>query len=90
MMLRPVELDAAADPRPGQADQRRLDDRLVVDEVVAVGLVEDPRGCARRFPAGSAPEEYSFSIQIAFHARSTGFSAMRSVNGRGYTRPLLP
>ncbi len=39
MVLRPIELDAAGDPRPGQADQGRLDDRLPVDEVVAVGLV---------------------------------------------------
>ncbi len=38
-MLRPVELDAAADPRPHQAYQRGLDDLVVVDEVVAVGLV---------------------------------------------------
>lgn len=39
MVLRPVELDAAADPRPHQAHQRGLDDLVVVDEVVAVGLV---------------------------------------------------
>jgi hypothetical protein len=32
----------------------------------------------------------SFSIHTAFHLRSTGFSAMRSVNGSGYTLPLLP
>ena len=41
MMLRPVEFDAAGNPRPGQADKRRFDDVLVVDEVVAVGLVLD-------------------------------------------------
>ena len=39
-MLRPVEFDAAARPRAGEADQRRLDHRLVIDGVVAVGLVE--------------------------------------------------
>ena len=39
VVLRPVELDAAADPRPHQAHQRGLDDLVVVDEVVAVGLV---------------------------------------------------
>ena len=40
VMLRPVELDAAAEIHgPGQADQRGLDDGLVVDEIVAVGLV---------------------------------------------------
>ena len=40
MVLGPVELDAARDPRPGQADQRGLDDLVVVDEVIAVGLIE--------------------------------------------------
>ena len=39
VMLRPVELDAAGDPRADQAHQRRLDDLVVVDEVIAVGLV---------------------------------------------------
>ena len=39
MVLRPIELDAAGDPRSRQADQGRLDHRLAVDEVVAVGLV---------------------------------------------------
>ena len=39
MMLRPVELDAAGNPRPGQPDQRGLDDALVVNQIVAVGLV---------------------------------------------------
>ena len=40
MVLRPVELDAAADPRAEEADERRLDDVLAVEEVVAVGAVE--------------------------------------------------
>src|SRR5581483_6860046 len=39
MMLRPVELNPAADPRSGQTHQRRLDHILAVDEVVSVGLV---------------------------------------------------
>ncbi len=34
-----VPLDPAGDPRAQQADQRRLDHMLVVDEVVAVGFV---------------------------------------------------
>ena len=40
MMLRPIELDPAADPGPRQADQRRLDHAVVVDEVIVVRLVE--------------------------------------------------
>src|ERR1700734_774324 len=39
VMLRPVEFDPARDPGAGKADQRRLDDILAVEEVVAVDLV---------------------------------------------------
>ncbi len=39
MVLRPIEFDSARNPRAGQADQGRLDDRLPVDEIVAVCLV---------------------------------------------------
>ena len=38
-MLRRVELDATRDPRPQQANQRRLDDALPVEEVVAIADV---------------------------------------------------
>ena len=38
-MLRPVELDAAGNPGSCQANQRWLDDTIVIDEVIAVGLV---------------------------------------------------
>lgn len=40
VMLRPVEFDAARDPRAGEADQRRFDDPVVVHEIVLVRLVE--------------------------------------------------
>ena len=40
VVLRPVELHAAGDPRAQQTDQRRLDDVLAVEEVVAVRLVQ--------------------------------------------------
>jgi hypothetical protein len=39
MVLRPVELDAASDPGPGQADQCGLDDVVAVEEVIAVAPV---------------------------------------------------
>ena len=39
MMLGPIEFYAAGDPRPGQTDQCRLDNMLVVNQIVAVGLV---------------------------------------------------
>ena len=38
-MLRPVEFDAAGNPRAGKTDERRLDDLVVIDEVVAVGFI---------------------------------------------------
>ena len=39
-MVRDVPLDAAGNPGADQADQRRLDHVLAVDEVVVVGLVD--------------------------------------------------
>ena len=39
VMVRNVPLDAAGNPRADQADERRLDDVLAIDEVVAVALV---------------------------------------------------
>ena len=42
MMLRPIELDAAADPRAKQADERGLDDVLAVEDVVAgLAILDD-------------------------------------------------
>jgi hypothetical protein len=40
VVLGPVELDAAGDPGAGETDERRLDDVLTIEEVVAVDLVE--------------------------------------------------
>ena len=39
MVLRPVELHAAGDPRPEKAHQRRLDHVLAVEKVVLIGFV---------------------------------------------------
>ena len=39
VMLRPVELDTAADPRSAEADEGRLDHMIVVDEIVVVRLI---------------------------------------------------
>ncbi len=41
VVLRPVELDAARDPRPGKADQSGLYDLVVIHAVIAVRLVVD-------------------------------------------------
>jgi hypothetical protein len=88
-MLRPVELDAAGNPRPGQADERGLDDVLVVNQIVAVGLVLNGVDAPADFRQHQHAEKFVFDPdRLPF--RSTGFSAMRSVNGSGYTLPLLP
>ena len=39
MVLGPVELDTAGDPRPGQPNESGFDDVLAVDQVIAVGLI---------------------------------------------------
>lgn len=39
-MLRPVEFNPARNPWPGQPHQRRFDDVVVIDKIIAVGLVE--------------------------------------------------
>ena len=39
MMLRPIEFNATGYPWPRQADKRGLDYRLVIDEVIAIGLI---------------------------------------------------
>ena len=40
VMLRPVEFNPARNPWPGQPHQRRFDDVVVIDKIIAVGLVE--------------------------------------------------
>ena len=39
-MLRPVEFDAAANPRSGQSHQCRFDYLIVIYKIIVVGLVE--------------------------------------------------
>src|SRR5689334_14884048 len=39
MMLRPIELHSAGCPRARQADQRRLNHMLIIEEIVTVRLV---------------------------------------------------
>ena len=38
-MLWPVELDATADPRTAEADERRLDHMIVVHEIIVVRFI---------------------------------------------------
>ncbi len=49
MVMRNVPFHAARDPGTQDADQRRLDDMLVIDELVAVGLVHRLEDFAAQF-----------------------------------------
>ena len=69
VMLRPVELDAAAGPRPGEADQRGFDDRLVVDEVVAVGLVLRAMDASAELRQDHHVDEFVFELDRVPGAR---------------------
>ena len=57
----PVELDAAARPRPGEADERGFDDTLVVDEVVAVRLVLQGVDAPAEFRQDERAEKFIFN-----------------------------
>ena len=45
-MLRPIELNSAADPRTGKSHECRFDDRLIIDDVIAIRLVDHPVNAA--------------------------------------------
>ena len=49
VVLRPVELDSPADPRPGQSHQCGLDHPVVVYKVISVRLVQRPLDAAAQF-----------------------------------------
>ena len=73
VMLRPVEFNAAGDPRPRQADERGFDDALIVNEIVAVGLVENGVNAPADFGQDHyaeklvfEPDRFPFSIQSGF------------------------
>src|ERR1039457_1079990 len=59
MVLRPIELDAAGQPRSRQTDQGRLDDVVMVDERVTVGLVVRVLN-----PAAKAGHDHQLEIPI--------------------------
>src|SRR5260221_5329361 len=49
MVLGPIELDAAANPGAGEANQCRFDDRLAIKQVITVGLVLQHVNAATNF-----------------------------------------
>ena len=60
MMLRPVELDSAGNPRPSQADQGGLDDRLAINEIVTVGFVPRDMDAPAEFRQDHDLEKFIF------------------------------
>ena len=49
VMLGPVKFNATRDPGAGQSHQRRFDDMIVVDKIIAVGLVISPLDPSTQF-----------------------------------------
>ena len=73
MMLRPVEFDATGDPRPGQADQRGLDDVLPIEKIVTVGLVLTDMNAAADFRQDHDAEEFVFRCNMLSRRLLRGF-----------------
>ena len=62
MVLRPVELDAAADPWTRQPHQGWLDDVLAVDEVVAIGFVAGQVDASAQFRQDHQADELVLQV----------------------------
>ncbi len=62
VMLRPVELDATARPRTSEGHECGLDDRLVIDDVVAVGLVDETVDASAERGQYHHQQEFVFQI----------------------------
>ena len=75
-MLRPVELDAAGDPRSRQADERGLDHGVAVEEVDAGDQVARRRGAGR--PARAARPAAASRSRGGWHASCAG-SALSAI-----------
>ena len=58
-MLGPVKFNATRDPGAGQSHQRRFDDMIVVDKIIAVGLVISPLD-----PASQLRQHHYFQIIV--------------------------
>ena len=57
MMLRPVELNATGNPGAGKTDKGGFDDALVVNQIIAVGLVENRMNATTQFRQNHYAEE---------------------------------
>ena len=90
VVLRPVELNAAGDPWSQQSHQRRLDHVLPVKEIVLVGLVETRVNSPANFGKDHQLDIFVLEEDRPVTGLSTFSRATRSVNGLGYTFPLLP
>ena len=80
MMLRPVEFDAAGNPRPGKPDERRLDDALVVNQIVAVGFVLNRVDAPANFGQNHHAKEFVFEPDC--FPLSVGFGFCNAVRER--------
>src|SRR5579862_9021161 len=58
MMLRPVEFDTARNPGTGEPDQRGLDNRLIVNQIVTVGFVLQDMNASTDFREHHRADEF--------------------------------
>src|SRR5690348_18107286 len=63
MMLRPIKLDTARNPRAGQSDQGGLDDVLTIEEVVPVRLIQADVNASADFGQNHHADEIIFNVQ---------------------------
>src|SRR6185437_4889408 len=61
MMLRPIEFNTAGNPWPGQSDERRLDDVLIVNEIVSVRFVLNGMDSPANFRQHEHAEKFVFN-----------------------------
>src|SRR5438132_1141386 len=74
-MLRRVELDATRDPRPQQANQRRLDDALPVEEVIAIAdVLSDVNAAAGLQPVDAGPLSASRRLAVSVAGADSNFA----------------
>ena len=87
MMMRDVPLDAAGHPGADEADERRFDDVLAVDEVVVVGLVDAFENAAADL--GQDADAEVLVLQVDDGVSLVDFLArQRIVHRIGIDRPL--
>ena len=83
VVLRPVELDAARDPRAREPDERRLDHVVAVEEVVARRSCRSPTWMRPPSSGSTISRSHVFSRWTASQRAGALAGLIRSWNGSG-------